>query len=57
MIGELIDDFVVSFELLHGGGGILEVVVGRGDQGGDDENSAEQLEEPHVDLIDKKNQI
>lgn len=57
MIGELIDDFVVSFELLHGGGGILEVVVGRGDQSGDDENSAEQLEEPHVDLIDKKNQI
>lgn len=57
MIGELIDDFVVSFELLHSGGGVLEVVVGGGDQGGDDENSAEQLEEPHVDLIDKKNQI
>ena len=31
LLGELVDDLVVKFELLDPFGGVLEVVVGRGD--------------------------
>lgn len=52
LVGDLIEDSVVSFELFDTGGGVLEVVVGGRDEGSDDEYPAEHFKEAHVDLND-----
>jgi hypothetical protein len=52
LIRDLVEQFVVSFELLYAGGGVLKVMVGGGDERGDDKYPAEHFEEAHVDLND-----
>lgn len=50
LVGELIYDLIVGFELFDTGGGVLKVVVGWWGESGDDEYSSQEFNKSHVDL-------
>ena len=51
MVGEGVEESVVSLELFDAAVGEVEVVVGGGGECGDDENSGDQEDEAHfVDI-------
>jgi hypothetical protein len=54
LLGEEVEGGVVGLELLDAVFRCFEVEVGGGDDGGDDEDAADECEETHVEILCKK---